>query len=199
MQRFGTDDGTFFLKRLSNVPFTSLKWSFLLLNTVVNSMIPLEQKIARLQAPSPAAMLPNPRIASDLRMLDLLLRSFIRTGIAFFLTSSCVCSDLPAAILFKQPRAKHYKNVASYNHPNPSYMQSKRILQSLPYLHWTMFIGRQPDHTRRGINRSCNTVSIVSKLPIAKLWETIFIVSSFASPRKALTMSLNWEEISEIK
>jgi hypothetical protein len=79
-----------------------------------------------------------------LRMLDLLLRSFIRTGIAFFLTSSCVCSDLPAAILFKQPRAKHYKNVASYNHPNPSYMQSKRILQSLPYLQWTMFIGRQP-------------------------------------------------------
>jgi hypothetical protein len=32
-------------------------------------------------------MLPNPRISSDLRMLDLLLRSFIRTGIAFFLTS----------------------------------------------------------------------------------------------------------------
>jgi hypothetical protein len=29
-------------------------------------MIPLEQKIARLQAPSPAAMLPNPRISSDL-------------------------------------------------------------------------------------------------------------------------------------
>jgi hypothetical protein len=144
MQRFGTDDGTFFLKRLSNVPFTSLKWSSLLLNTVVNSMIPLEQKIARLQAPSPAAMLPNPRISSDLRMLDLLLRSFIRTGTTFFLTSSCVCSDLPAAILFKQPRAKHYKNVASYNHPNPSYMQSKRILQSLPYLQWTMFIGRQP-------------------------------------------------------